>query len=79
MGNDTKNGSKVIDIDEMGLFETVKQLYLDWLRFFRANMRCGWECPEACPLDGECPEIERVWNLWLETLDFGDKALLSNN
>ena len=79
MGNQTKDGSELIDVGESDLFETVKELYLDWLRFFRANMKCGWECPGTCTLPNECPEIERVWDLWLDTLDFDDKALLSNN
>jgi hypothetical protein len=52
-------------VDTVGIF---KFLYFEWLRFFRANMTCGWECPKSCPLDEDCPEIQNVWDRWLKTL-----------
>jgi hypothetical protein len=64
------------------VFEAFKRLYMDWLRFFRANMECpcglclNKDCPSFCPLDYECPELERVWHLWLDTLTADDRSIL---
>lgn len=63
--------------EDTEIFEMFKSLYLEWLRFFRANMRCGWECPGTCELPDDCPEIDRVWRVWLDTLSEGQRALLN--
>lgn len=79
MGKVTTNGSEMAEmpiVDFVGTAEIFKFLYMDWLRFFRANMACGWECPKTCPLDEECPEIERVWNSWLDTLSEVQRRLV---
>jgi len=69
---------QVADLDEDGaFFEMVKAMYLDWLRFFRKNMPCSWQCPDICPLPDDCVEIERVWLLWLETLDPEQRAIVN--
>jgi hypothetical protein len=68
-----------------GVFEVFKRLFMNWLRFYRANMECpcglciNRDCPTFCPLDEEmdCPELERIWNLWLATLGEDDRAILN--
>jgi len=72
----TKKIPEQIQLLKRGTVEIFKELYLDWLRFFRGNMRCGWECPGTCGLPDECAEIERVWNLWLENLSEVQRGLL---
>lgn len=80
MGKTITNGFEIAqtaNLDEIDLFEMCKRLYLDWLRFFRANMTCEWECEEACPLPNDCIEIHRVWLAWLDTLDAEEAAILN--
>jgi hypothetical protein len=79
MGKVTLDASEVPEtpiVDFVGTVEIFKFLYMDWLRFFRENMSCGWECPGACPLDEECPEIQKVWDRWLETLSEVQRGLV---
>lgn len=80
MGKVTTDGLEMpepANLDFVDGVEMFKFLYMDWLRFFRANMHCGWECSWACPLDEtKCPEIDRVWNLWLDTLSDVQRGLL---
>lgn len=80
MGKKAVGGSEMPEKPNMEIVNTVrafKFLYLDWLRFFRANIRCGWQCPQACPLPEECSEVDRVWNMWLDTLSEVERALLN--
>ena len=68
-------------IDKAMVFEQFKEMYMNWLRFYRANMRCfagvcELENPEACGIPDECQEVERVWNLWIQTLIEEDKILV---
>jgi len=78
-----ENTSKFLELPETAdmeaaeLFDMFKLLYLDWLRFFRANMTCGWECPGTCPLPDDCPEIDRVWKLWLDGLEEEARAMFN--
>lgn len=69
--------SRKPNMDGTDVLETVKGLYLDWLRFFRANMCCGWACSAGCPLPDDCPEIDKVWGLWLDTLSDGHRMLFN--
>lgn len=67
------------------VFEAFKRLFMDWLRFYRANMECpcglcvNTDCPTFCPLDEEldCPELKRIWLLWLATLAEDDILLVN--
>jgi len=65
-----------------GVVEAFKTLFLDWLRFYRANMACprglcSWDCPGACEAPDDCEELGRVWLLWLDTLDMDYRAMLN--
>jgi len=65
-----------------GIFEAFKALFVDWLKFYRANMSClcglcPWDCPGACEAPDDCKELERVWLLWLDTLDMDYRAMLN--
>jgi len=68
--------------DPYGFHEAFKTLFLDWLRFYRANMSClpglaPWDCPGACQMQDDCTELDRVWLLWLDTLDMDYRAMLN--
>lgn len=70
MGKDAMNDLEIAqgpNLDEIDDFDLFKAMYLDWLRFFRENMNCEWAC-RTCPLPDDCPEIDRVWKLWLDSL-----------
>lgn len=63
------------------LDEGFKRLFMDWVKFFRDNLKCSCglcpaECIKQCPLDRDCPEIDRVWGLWLDTLEPEDRSLV---
>ena len=82
MVRNTINRSKARQIADMGQIGPsgavdVKALYLDWVRFFRRNMKCDWQCSGNCPLPDDCKEIDRVWLLWLNTLDLDKRALVT--
>jgi len=89
MGNPTEGLLESFWGSNMGfedyVFEAFKRLFMEWLRFYRANMQCpcglcvDTECPMFCPLDEEleCPELERIWNLWLATLAEDDRGILN--
>lgn len=84
MTKDTTEGSEVArieDMDETRVFEQFKEMYVDWLRFYRANMQClAGTCelsdPDACVIPDGCEEVERVWKLWIETLIDADRILV---
>lgn len=81
MCKDAIEALEVARIDKVMIFEQFKTMYVDWLRFYRANMKClaglcEWEDPEACRIPDECEEVDRVWNLWIETLIEQEKILV---
>lgn len=63
------------------VYLSFKRLFLDWLRFFRDNIDCPYalrppDCITRCSLERYCSETERVWGLWLDTLEAEDRSLV---